>query len=83
MLCREAAVLLGGCGDARHLLATLIDAAAAEGSATRLRGSQLRITVNDITPEQVARVYVLLLLLQRAADTLPDTFEPLQMMRSS
>ena len=62
-------MLLGGCGDVRHFFATIIDAAdpARCPSPANL---QLRLSLNDHVPEVAARVYVLLVLLDRAAHTL-------------
>jgi Domain of unknown function (DUF4470) len=64
---RDVSVLLGGCGDARHFLATLLDAA----ECPKPQRFRLRAVLNDNVPEAVARVYLLLVLLDRAADALP------------
>jgi Domain of unknown function (DUF4470) len=61
-------VLLGGCGDARHFFATLLGAA----DCPKPAAFRLRAVLNDHVPEAVARAYVLLALLDRAADALPD-----------
>lgn len=67
---RDIRVLLGGCGDARHFFMTLIDAFnSAKGP--RLEGGSLRFVINDVYAELVARLYVLLVFLDRAARALP------------
>ena len=66
-------VLFGGCGDGRHMLMTLIDAASsADQDGSGLQGAQLRIVLNDIVPEALARLYIVLALLHKAGKTLPD-----------
>ena len=67
----DVSILLGGCGDARHFLATLIDAVA-ECRSADLTGAWLRFVLNDVQPEVLARAAILMQLLQRAADALPD-----------
>ena len=62
-------MLLGGCGDVRHFFATIIDAADPARCPSRA-SLQLRLSLNDHVPEMAARVYVLLVLLDRAAHTL-------------
>lgn len=69
--------MLGGCGDARHLFATLIDAAtlreqpAGMQRSKVLQGIKLDIVLNDARPEVAARAYVLLTLLDTAASQIP------------
>ena len=71
----DVAVLLGGCGDARHFFATLVDVGDPRRTPRPERGL-LRFTLNDHTPEVIARVYVLLTLLRRAADALSSDVPP-------
>ena len=63
-------VLLGGCGDARHFLATLLHAADPE-HCSDLSKLKLQFVLNDIVPEATARVYVLCCMLHCAAMALP------------
>ena len=72
---RNVAVLLGGCGDFRKFFATLIDAGCTARcpDAKRLR---LRFVLNDHNPEVLARAYVVLTLLHRAAATLQSNTPP-------
>ena len=66
----DVSILMGGCGDARLFSATLIDAAnAAKGKS--LRGTRLRVVLNDHRPEVIARAFVLLHFLQLASNALP------------
>lgn len=62
--CR-ATVLLGGCGDCRHYLATILDLNERCDDADNLRAT---IVLNDWHPEVVARAYVLCKLLDEAAE---------------
>jgi Domain of unknown function (DUF4470) len=72
---RDVGVLLGGCGDARHLLATLLDAADPARCAQPDKLA-LRFVLIDVCPEVVARAYVLLVLLERAVQTLSSSEPP-------
>ena len=69
---RDITVLLGGCGSGSHLLPTLIDAADPD-RAPELTGACLRVVLNDIVPEAIARIAVFAMFLQRtgAHDALP------------
>jgi Domain of unknown function (DUF4470) len=64
----DVSLLLGGCGDIRQVFATLLDAA----DCPEPQALRLRIVLNDLVPEAVARAYVLLALLDHAADALPS-----------
>ena len=72
---KDVAVLLGGCGDCRNALATLIDAAAPQCCPDPQR-AMLRLTLNDAVPEVIARAPVVLMLLHRAGAALPKGAEP-------
>lgn len=67
-----ASVLLGGCGDARNFFATIMDAANPERCPEPDDMLLLRVTLNDLAPEAITRMYVCLHLLQQLADELPD-----------
>lgn len=60
-------ILLGGCGDLRHFFATLLDASVRCKQPGQLR---LRAVLNDITPETMARGYMVLTDLCGIADHL-------------
>jgi Domain of unknown function (DUF4470) len=68
---RDVGVLLGGCGDARHFFATLI-AAGDPSRCPEPSALRLRVVLNDYLCEAIARVYILLVFLDRAIATTPD-----------
>ena len=70
LVARRAAVLFGGCGDARLFFSTLTETVGIR-TAEQLRGVELRATMNDISAEQVTRFYILCVLLRRAGAALP------------
>ena len=82
----DVAVLLGGCGDCRHLFGFLLDCAQRTRDRQRGRGRTIRgtppaqlrarMTLNDHHPEVIARVYLLLVFLERAAQLLPSDVAP-------
>jgi Domain of unknown function (DUF4470) len=72
---RDVSVIFGGCGDERHVLATLIDA----GQPSRMPDPsrvRLRLTRNDHIPEVIARFYVIMTFLDRAAKALSSSAPP-------
>ena len=66
----DVSVLLGGCGDFRLFLCTLIDAVN-EAQPPSVQGTKLRFALNDICPEVIARCYITMTILQQAADSMP------------
>ena len=71
----DVSVLLGGCVDARHLIATVIDAGSSK-RCPRPDKLALHIVLNDILPEAAARAYVLLAFSNLAAAALPPAAAP-------
>ena len=68
---QRVSVLLGGCGDARHMLTTILDAGS-DARCPDTSAPQLRCVVNDNMAEPVARAYVLLTYLHKAVTALSD-----------